>query len=105
MLTYILGTLAIIALTPTFLVAGLLVLHLMNEFCASLTEEPMDEKPKQYRKHLYLNPSPPALIRIKELGWRQGCGHTMHQWDGDRSVCLQCILEGRVAAKDGGRMQ
>jgi hypothetical protein len=65
----------------------------------------MEEKPKQFRKHLYLNPAPPALIRIRELGYRQPCGHSMQQWDSDRLVCLQCILEGRVAAKDGGRLQ
>lgn len=45
------------------------------------------------------------LVRIAELGFRQNCGHRMHQWDGDRGVCLQCILEGRVAARDGGRLQ
>lgn len=56
---------------------------------------------KRYRKTLRTDP--PALIRIKELGWRMPCGHRMHQWDSDRLVCLQCVLEGRQVARDGGR--
>ena len=63
-------------------------------------EAEMEEKRKQYRK--VVRTDPPALVRIKELGWRQGCGHSMHQWDSDRLVCLQCVLEGRQVARDMG---
>lgn len=99
-LPLIIGTALFIIAFPSLFVVGLLVWHLLIDSLPT-EEQEMDEKPKQYRK--VVRTDSPALVRIKELGWRQCCGHTMHQWDSDRSVCLQCILEGRVASRDMGR--
>lgn len=47
MTVYILGTLAVLALTPSFVVAGLLVLHLCKcgwfTFWETIPEEPMED--------------------------------------------------------------
>ena len=98
MLTYIIGAALFLTCAPTFFVIGLLVIHWFME---SLPEELMDEKPKQYRKTIRTDP--PALIRIKELGYFQPCGHHAYEWCSYKHVCLQCVVEGRQVAKDGGR--
>lgn len=93
--------------TPTLFVLGLLTWHILKvgvrKFFSSMpTEETeMDYKPKQYRK--VIRTDPPALVRIKELGWYMPCGHHAYEWSGDKQQCLQCVLEGRVASRDMGR--
>jgi hypothetical protein len=100
------GLALFIVTAPVLFVVTALAWHIAKvgvwKFFNSMpTEDVVDEKPKQYRKTIRTDP--PALVRIKELGWRQGCGHSMHQWDSDRLVCLQCVLEGRVASRDLGK--
>lgn len=106
MTVYLLGTIAVLALTPTFVVAGLLVLHLCKcgwlSFWETIPEEPMQQLPEVD----YCGCKTKPLVRIAELKFQfRDCGHRTCQWDSDRGVCLQCVLEGRVAASDRGRLQ
>ena len=65
--------------------------------------EAMDEQRKQYRKTI--RKDFPALVRLKELGFMQACGHHPYHWNGFKGECEQCVLEGRRAARDMGRNQ
>jgi hypothetical protein len=100
-LPYIVGTIAFLIALPSLFVVGLLVWHLLLDSLPHEEQEMPDEKPKQYRKALRTDP--PALVRIKELGWYMPCGHHAFEWSGDKQQCLQCVLEGRVASRDMGR--
>jgi hypothetical protein len=49
---------------------------------------------------------PKPLHRLKEFRYqRMACGHHPFEFCAPKGQCLQCVAEGRVAAKDGGRLQ
>ena len=61
-------------------------------------EAEMEEKRKQYSKSI--RQDPPALVRIKELGWRCPCGHLPHVWNPDKQRCESCFAEGRIVERN-----
>jgi hypothetical protein len=109
-MTYLLFALEVIALTCILFVTALGIWKAMGWFIATLPEEPM-EQPKRIEdvtlvEEDYCGCTTKPLVRIAELGFRfQACGHATYEWSDRKGQCLQCVVEGRIAAKDLGKLR
>jgi hypothetical protein len=105
-MTYILFALEVIALTCILFVTALGIWKAMGWFIATLPEEPMEPPKRIEDVTLVEDELPKALVRIKELKFQyQNCGHHVFCFNAVRGECEQCVLEGRSAKRDMGKLR
>ena len=63
-------------------------------------EEPQDWSRERMAYQQKIRNEPPAMIRIKELGWKLPCGHTRWDWSDRIHGCLECARLGRTNPPD-----
>ncbi len=105
-MTYLLFALEVIALTCILFVTALGIWKAMGWFIATLPEDEMDKPTRLEDVTLVEDGLPKALHRLAAMNFRKmPCGHNPYSWNAVRGECEQCVLEGRSAKRDMGKLR